>query len=351
MNREVHYIFSIQTPDYLKSAWERGRRVYLMISPIAQCRADASGEISGESCGEGETEQRASCLSDPRRGWSKGKGEDRRQLEMLSVPAAPTFELSTQTNSHTSRPLQVLPSGLTWVRIFCFFHALHFLKSSAWRDFMYGKFSWRAHSQSENTRAQTNSAFLRYPESVSKSFNPWSEPAIIKTWCFPCTTAISRCFCVCDLCFASCPAAVWFKFLWDDRRGLWRGGGARREEAGPSCLALSNDLCIMKDGDNISHSLQGSTLWQDLHIHIFFPPPPLPVFFFFFSLQMFFFFFFLCAGHLPPCHCSGGGEINKYVCREAHDPSRCHRNMARCWHLPYTPTVCVFRGLSTRKSC
>lgn len=30
----------------------------------------------------------------------------------------------------------------------------------------------------------------------------------------------------------------------------------------------------MKDGDNISHSLQGSTLWQDLHIHIFFPPPP-----------------------------------------------------------------------------
>lgn len=45
MNREVHYIFSIQTQDYLKSAWERGRRVYLMISPIAQCRADASGNF------------------------------------------------------------------------------------------------------------------------------------------------------------------------------------------------------------------------------------------------------------------------------------------------------------------
>lgn len=56
MNREVHYIFSIQTQDYLKSAWARGRRVYLMISPIAQCW-QTPVEISGKLLRE-ETEQR-----------------------------------------------------------------------------------------------------------------------------------------------------------------------------------------------------------------------------------------------------------------------------------------------------
>lgn len=96
------------------------------------------------------------------------------------------------------------------------------------------------------------------------------------------STAICRC-CVrvsrCDLCVGSCQPVVWFKLLWDDRRG-WGVGGVQRKEAGPSCLALSNDLCIMKDGDNISHSLQGSTLWQDLHIHIVFPSTSPPPFFF-----------------------------------------------------------------------
>lgn len=136
--------------------------------------------------------------------------------------------------------------------------------------------------------------------------------------------------CVYHLGDALCQTVVWFKLLLDDRSG-W--GVRGREEAGPSCLALSNDLCIMKDGDNISHS-QGSTLWQDLHIHIFFPPPPpLP----FSQCKL----FFLWAGHLPPWHCSGRRKINKYVCREAHDLSRCHRNMARCWH-PRTPWTCVF---------
>lgn len=182
------------------------------------------------------------------------------------------------------------------------------------------------------------------------------ESTKLKLHGFLSTTQICRCFCVLicvrlhvhvhvcvrDLCVASCQAAVWFKLLWDDRRGLEGGeGGAQTEEAGPSCLALSNDLCIMKDGDNISHSLQGSTLWQDLHIHIFFPPPPLPSFFFF-PPQII--FFFLWAGHLPPWHCSGRGEINKYVCREAHDLSRCHKNMARCWHRR-TPRPCVFSAV------
>lgn len=88
---------------------------------------------------------------------------------------------------------------------------------------------------------------------------------------------------------------------WHERLGR----GAQREDAGPSCLSLSNDLCIMKDGNNISHSLQGSTLWQDLHIHIFFPSPPLP----FFHCKL----FFLWAGHLPPWHRSGREEINKYM--------------------------------------
>jgi len=70
-----------------------------------------------------------------------------------------------------------------------------------------------------------------------------------------------------------------------------------------------------------------------LHIHIFFPSPPLPLF----HWKL----FFLWAGHLPPWHCSGRGKINKYVCREAHDPSRCHWNMARFRHCR-TPRLCVF---------
>lgn len=106
-------------------------------------------------------------------------------------------------------------------------------------------------------------------------------------------------------------------------------GGAHREESGPSCLALSNDLCIMKDGNNISHSLQGSTLWQDLHIHIFFPSPP------HLSPPSFFFFpphcklFFLWAGHLPPRHCSGRDKINKYVCVERH---MIYPDATEIWH-------------------
>lgn len=44
-----------------------------------------------------------------------------------------------------------------------------------------------------------------------------------------------------------------------------------------SCLALSNDLCIMEAGDNIFGLLQGCP--QDLHIHSLFAPSP--VFFFF----------------------------------------------------------------------
>lgn len=51
-----------------------------------------------------------------------------------------------------------------------------------------------------------------------------------------------------------------------------------------------------------------------------------------------------------------GGKLNKYVYKEAHDLSRCRRNMSRCWHLGTSSLcvhvcVCVFYGLSTRKSC
>lgn len=164
-----------------------------------------------------------------------------------------------------------------------------------------------------------------------------AKTAICRCFIFGHTVCVSVCaraylrMCVClwPLCFfvPGC-SLVQVAVRWQERLG-----GAHREEAGPSCLALSNDLCIMKDGDNISHSLQGSTLWQDLHIHIFFPLPPLPLF----HRKL----FFLWAGHLPPWHYSGRGKINKYVCREAHDLSRCHRNMARCWHLR-TPRPCVF---------
>lgn len=73
-------------------------------------------------------------------------------------------------------------------------------------------------------------------------------------------------------------------------------------------------------------------------IFIYFPSTSPPLF----SPQMI--FFFLRAGHLPPWHCSGRGKINKYVCKEAHDLSRCHRNMVRGWHLGIPrPCVCFPR--------
>lgn len=119
MNREVHYIFSIQTRDYLKSVWERGRRVYLMISPIAQCRADASGEISGKSCGEGRqnSKQAVSGIHENTKGLTKRKARsdgnwkrDRCLLRLLL-----NFQLK-QTLTQPS--MQVLPGGLMWVRFF-----------------------------------------------------------------------------------------------------------------------------------------------------------------------------------------------------------------------------------------
>lgn len=42
----------------------------------------------------------------------------------------------------------------------------------------------------------------------------------------------------------------------------------------------------------------------------------------------------------------GSGKINKYMYREAHDLSRCRRNMAPCWHLVTSRLcvcVCVFK--------
>lgn len=66
-------------------------------------------------------------------GVDQKEGEERRQLETRSVPAAPTFELSTQTHSHTA----VHASSTWWTdvsEIFLIFfshnHALHFLRSS-----------------------------------------------------------------------------------------------------------------------------------------------------------------------------------------------------------------------------
>lgn len=96
---------------------------------------------------------------------------------------------------------------------------------------------------------------------------------------------------------------ICFQLLCISRRVCGWGGGVcvepRRDEAGPSCLASSNDLCIMKDGDNISRSLRGPTLWQDLHIHIFIRTPlllRLLLFKFFFLMFMFYWklLFFSC---------------------------------------------------------
>lgn len=86
MNREVHYIFSIQTQDYLKSAWKRGRRVYLMISPIAQRRADASGNFR-KAVARGDRTA-ASCLSN----LPNMKGFDQKESQEQQQPwAVPTF--------------------------------------------------------------------------------------------------------------------------------------------------------------------------------------------------------------------------------------------------------------------
>lgn len=80
MNREVHYIFSIQTQDYLKSAWERERLVYLMISPIAQCRADASGNFRKAVVRGDRTA--VSCLSN----LQNTKGVDQKESEEKQQP-------------------------------------------------------------------------------------------------------------------------------------------------------------------------------------------------------------------------------------------------------------------------
>lgn len=134
----------------------------------------------------------------------------------------------------------------------------------------------------------------------------------------------------------------WFKLWKDNVRDCGGRREAQREEAGPSCLALSNDLCIMKDGNNISHSLQGSTLWQDLHIHTFFPSPPLP----FYTAN-----YFSCEQDicLPDTALEEGNFIN--MCRETYDLSRCrwkYGNMERCQHR-HSPRYSALQGLRTRK--
>lgn len=97
MNREVHYIFSIQTRDYLKSARERGRRVYLMISTIAQCRAVASGNFR-KAVARGDRTA-ASCLSNLQntKGLIKRKARNNNNYDLIGAGGAYTFELSTKT--------------------------------------------------------------------------------------------------------------------------------------------------------------------------------------------------------------------------------------------------------------
>lgn len=83
MNREVHYIFSIQTKDYLKSAWERGRQIYLIIRRITQCWADSSRNIN-EAVAKRELSQRSTT----------NKLFDQESNESQQLWAEPTFHLS-----------------------------------------------------------------------------------------------------------------------------------------------------------------------------------------------------------------------------------------------------------------
>lgn len=115
MNREVHYIFSIQTLDYLKSAWERGRRVYLMISPIAQCRADASGNFR-KAVARGDRTA-ASCLSylQNTKGVDQKEGKEQQQLQydQCWLGLCLNFQLK---KALTQPSAQVLPIGFMWVK-------------------------------------------------------------------------------------------------------------------------------------------------------------------------------------------------------------------------------------------
>lgn len=121
MNREVHYIFSIQTQDYLKSAWERGRRVYLMISPIAQCRADASGNFR-KAVARGDRTA-ASCLSNLQNtdGVDQKEGEEQQQ-QLQRDRCRLRLLLNFQLKQTVVQPsIQVLPGGKFLIISLCMF--------------------------------------------------------------------------------------------------------------------------------------------------------------------------------------------------------------------------------------
>lgn len=153
MNREVHYIFSIQTQDYLKSAWERQRRVYLMISPIAQCRADASGNFR-KAVARGDRTA-ASCLSNlqNKKGLIKRKTRNNNNNNYTVISAGcASVELLTRTFNPPS--MQVQPDGLMWVSFFLIISLCIFSELVCTVRFIYAKSSWRAHATCNRTQVQ-----------------------------------------------------------------------------------------------------------------------------------------------------------------------------------------------------
>lgn len=105
MNREVHYILSIQTQYYLKSAWESWRRVYLMPGPIAQCRADAGGNFRkavarGDKNGSELSQQST-------KGLIKRKARNSNNYNVICTGQA---DFWTETNFHTT----IHPSSTCW---------------------------------------------------------------------------------------------------------------------------------------------------------------------------------------------------------------------------------------------
>lgn len=123
MNREVHYIFSIQTQYYLKSAWERGRLVYLMLSPTAQCQAGAGRNFSKSCC---KRRQSGSQLSQQSTKHGRLDQKEGRETTTTTTPwsvlAALTFELSTETKFTTT----IHTRSSCWSQIFLNSLALHF---------------------------------------------------------------------------------------------------------------------------------------------------------------------------------------------------------------------------------
>lgn len=343
MNREVHYIFSIQTRDYLKSAWERRRRVYLVISPIAHCRADASGNFT-KAVARGDRTA-VSCLSN----LQNTKGLIKRKEATTTTTWWLCLLLSVQQKTtHTTHACKFYRED--WCESIVLFKLLtcHLLLREMLFTKCYWTFiPWRVMCVAYILQQCKDDFFCIH---LDKTFPPsfqWSDNKNQQNGGVSFNSdmqVLCACVSVWPLrWFVPACSLVQVAVRWQERLGGW-GSAEKRSWAqlpGIKQWPLHNErwrqhFPLITRFHTVTRFAYSYSFSLHLPTPLFFPPQ---------------FILFPWAGHLPPWHCSGRVKINKYVCREAHDLSRCHRNMARCWHLR-APRPCVFfHGLSTRKSC